>query len=361
MKIKEIKIKKRKVKNMSKKIGLPPGTLIFTGERKVEEEKITVIDYNEIEIESRESKQLEKNLSEIGKNKIRWINIDGLGQIENIEELGKELNLHPLVLEDVVNPQQRPKIEGYEEYIFIVLRCLHWSKELKNIISEQISIVLGKRLVITFRESSSPIFLPILERLNKSRGKIRKMGADYLVYSLIDIIIDNYFEIIEGLGRRLDKLEELLISNPQIETLQSIRKLKREVNALRRSIWPSRNVINGLQREESLVDDATQIYLRDVYDHIIQIVDTFENYRDTISGMLDMYLSSVSNKMNEIMKVLTIISTIFIPISFLAGFYGMNFVYMPELSSPIAYPLLIMVMSLIGITMILFFKRKKWL
>ena len=350
-----------RIKKVSDKVGLPPGTLIYVGKRVIEEEQIIVIDYNKEQYEMKNVGSIDKNLSNIKESFIKWINLDGLGQIENIEKLGTQFNLHPLLLEDIVNPNQRPKIENFENIIFIILKMLRWDKEIKKVRSEQISMVLGTNYVMTFKEMRSDVFNPIIERLNQSKGNVRSMGADYLIYTLIDVIIDNYFVILEKIGKKLDELEEELVENPTTETLQEIHQIKREVITLRKFIWPSRNVINGLQREGSYFKDTTQIYLRDVYDHIVTIIDSFENYRDVISSMLDIYLSSISNKMNEIMKILTIISTIFIPLSFLAGFYGMNFLYMPEVKSPIAYPILIVIMTLIAILMLFFFRRKKWI
>ncbi|MFX1393486.1 MAG: magnesium/cobalt transporter CorA [Promethearchaeota archaeon] len=350
-----------KLKKRSDKAGLPPGTLIFMGERKIEEEKITIIDYNKEKFQMTDIKLIEKELNIFDDSIIRWINVDGLGQINNIEKLGKQFQLHPLLLEDVVDPHQRSKIENFESHLFIVLKMLRWDKEQKKVMTEQISMVLGPDYVITFREFESDLFIPIIERIRQSKGQVRIMGADYLIYVLLDIIIDNYFVILEKIGKRLDEIEEELVENPRTETLRAIHQLKREIITLRKLIWPSRNVVNGLQRESLYINNITQIYLRDSYDNILSIIDTFENYRDVISSMLDIYLSSISNKMNEIMKILTIISTIFIPLSFLAGFYGMNFLYMPELKSPVGYPILIIVMISISILMLIFFRRKGWL
>ncbi|MBN1800478.1 MAG: magnesium/cobalt transporter CorA [Candidatus Lokiarchaeota archaeon] len=349
------------LRKRNKKIGLPPGTLIYTGERKPEQEKVTIIDYNDKKIDIRELKELKINLKETEKEFVRWINITGLGQMEVIEELGRQFDLHPLLLEDVLNPDQRPKIENYGNFLFLILNIIWWDNKEKNIQSEQVSLILGKSYVMTFREFENDLFFPIVDRLKQAKGRIRKMEEDYLLYSLIDIIIDNYFVIIEKIGNKIDKIEEDLIDNPTINTLQEIHSLRREVITLRKSIWPSRSVINSLQREEAFIKDSTQIYLRDIYDHIIQIIDNFENFRDIISSLLDIYLSSVSNKMNEVMKVLTIISTTFIPISFLAGFYGMNFTHMPELSSLYGYPILISIMIIIALIMLMYFKRRRWI
>ncbi len=345
-----------------KKIGLPPGTLIYTGEKPKIPTKIKIIDYNEENYSFIEEFPSKKNLQEIEKNYIRWVEIAGLTEIEKIEEIGNQFKIHPLVLEDILNPDQRPKFEDYGNYIFIVLNKLLWDESKEIFESEQISLILGENYVISFSELESDTFKPIFERIRAARGKIRSMKADYLAYALIDVIIDNYFLILETIGELIDNLEDKVIKNPEPEVMQSIYRLKRFSIDIRKSIWPLRQVINNLQREQTnLISDELHIYLKDISDHIYRISDQLENYRDIIFGMLDMYLSSVSNKMNDIMKVLTIISTVFIPLSFLAGFYGMNFINMPELSNPIAYPMLILVMLILAIAMILFFRRKKWI
>ncbi|MFX1312457.1 MAG: magnesium/cobalt transporter CorA [Promethearchaeota archaeon] len=345
-----------------KKVGLPPGTLIYTGDKEKEKTKIKVIDYTEDYFNIQEFGDIQINLTKIEKPLIRWIDINGLAQVHVIEEIGNQFGLHPLVLEDILSPNQRPKLEDYGSYIFTVLTKLNWNKEEEEFEYEQISLILGENYVISFQERDTNLFNPIYERIQVPKGRVRLMGADYLLYVLIDIIIDNYFLILEKVGEDIENLEDVLIKNPEPETLQLIYRLKRSSIDLRKSIWPIREVINKLQREQSkLIKDDLQIYLRDIYDHIFRISDLLENYRDIIFGMLDLYLSSVSNRMNDIMKVLTIISTVFIPLSFLAGFYGMNFIYMPEFSYPIAYPILIVVMIIIALVMLIFFKRKKWI
>ncbi len=345
-----------------KKSGLPPGTLIYTGDKVKEKTKIKVTDYTSDRFNSEEFKEIQIDLTKIEKPFIKWIDIYGLTQIKVIEEIGRQFNLHPLVLEDILSPNQTPKLEDFGNYIFAVLQKLSWNQEKEDFDYEQISLILGKNYVISFQERDTNLFNPIYERIHVPKGKVRVMGADYLFYVLIDIIIDDYFIVIEKVGEDIENIEDILIKNPEPATLQNIYRLKRSSIELRKSIWPIREVINKLQREQSnLIGDELHIYLRDIYDHIFRISDLLENYRDIIFGMLDMYLSSVSNRMNDIMKVLTIISTIFIPISFLAGFYGMNFHYMPELSKPMAYPILIMIMASIALVMLYFFKRKKWI
>jgi magnesium transporter len=344
------------------KAGLPPGTLIYTGEKKEVETKITVIDYDDKDYKFNELSDLYFNFNEIEKNKVRWIKVIGLTNEKVIEYIGKAFELHPLVLEDILNPNQRPKFEYYGDYIFIVMRRIFFEGEDRSFENEQISFILGPNFVISFQEQDTEVFISILERIKSGMGRVRFMGPDYLEYTLIDVLIDNYFIVLEEIGESIEEIEDILIYEPKPETLQKIYDLKRKNIDLRKSIWPTREVINKLQREQSkLISEDLQIYLRDIYDHIFRITDLLDNYRDIIFGMLDIYLSSISNKMNDIMKVLTIISTIFIPLSFLAGFYGMNFIHMPELSNPIAYPTLIIVMIFIGALMILFFKKKRWI
>ena len=344
------------------KVGLPPGTLKYTGEKREIETKVSIIDYNEQKYNIQDLETFQIDYTRIEKSFNRWIKVTGFSNIVLIERLGKQFNLHPLVLEDVLNPNQRSKFEDYEDYVFIVVKRLFYNNIKEDFDNEQISLILGENFAISFQEQESGIFNPILERIRIPKGKVRIMGPDYLIYTLIDVIIDNYFVVLESIGEIIESIEDELIQKPKPETLQAIYNLKRKTIDIRKLIWPMREVVNQLQREQSkLIKDELQIYLRDIYDHIFRITDLLENYRDINFGMLDMYLSSVSNRMNEIMKVLTIISTIFMPLAFLAGFYGMNFLYMPEFSNPFAYPILIIVMSSITVIMIYFFKRKKWI
>jgi magnesium transporter len=345
-----------------KKIGLPPGTLVYTGDKVEEKTNIKITDYDEDHFNIQEFGDIKIELTKYEKPMIRWIDVYGLAKVKIIEEIGNQFNLHPLVLEDILSQNQRPKLEDYGNYIFAVLKKLHWNKEEEDFEYEQISLILGENYVISFQERDTKLFNPIYERIQVPKGRVRFMQSDYLFYVLIDIIIDDYFVVLEKVGEEIENMEDLLIKNPEPGTLQLIYQLKRSSIELRKSIWPIREVINKLQREQSnLIRDELQIYLRDIYDHIFRISDMLENYRDIIFGMLDLYLSSVSNRMNDIMKVLTIISTVFIPLSFLAGFYGMNFLYMPEFSSPFGYPIIIIIMATVAIVMLYFFKRKKWI
>jgi magnesium transporter len=349
-------------KKRTQKIGLPPGTLVHVGEKKVEKTKITIIDYDAEHLEEKVAKTVDECFSFKDKPTVTWINIDGIHEIEIIEKIGNHFDLHPLILEDIVHTEHRPKMEDFEHYIYVVLRLLTFDEIDNEINAEQISIILGSNFIISFQEMEGDVFDHVRDRIRNSKGRIRKMGADYLAYALLDAIVDNYFVILEKLGEKIEAMEEELVTNPRPETLQTIHELKREMIFLRKSVWPLREVVNSMERgESSLIQDSTTIYLRDVYDHTIQVIDTIETFRDMLSGMLDIYLSSVSNKMNEVMKVLTIIATIFIPLTFIAGNYGMNFEYMPELGWRWSYPVYWMVVLTVAAFMVIYFKRKKWL
>jgi magnesium transporter len=349
-------------KKRSKKAGLPPGTLVHIGEKKAEIPKITIMDYSETHFQEKEAKTIEECFLFKETPTVTWINIDGLHQVEILEKLGECYEFHPLVLEDILNTDQRPKIEDYGEYLYIVLKMLDQRNKSNEILTEQISLILGPSFVISFQEEEGDVFDPIRERIRSGKGRIRKMGADYLAYALLDAIVDNYFIVMEKLGEKIEFLEEELVKRPIPETLQTIHHLKREMIFFRKAVWPLREVIGSLERGElPQVKETTRIYLRDVYDHTIQVIDTIETFRDMVSGMLDIYLSSVSNRLNAVMKVLTIIATIFMPLTFLAGIYGMNFKHMPELEWKWGYPAVWIAVILISVSMLTYFKKKGWL
>jgi magnesium transporter len=358
----------RLFKKASKTAGLPPGTLVHIGERKTEKVKMTIMDYDEKQFTEKECSRIEECFPFKDTPTITWVNIDGIHQVDIIESIGKAFNIHPLVLEDILNTGQRPKHEDFDDYIFIVLKMLYYDEKEKVVKTEQVSLILCQNVVISFQEKEGDVFNSIRERIRSGKGRIRKMGADYLAYVLLDAIVDGYFIVLEKFGERIEGMEEELVTEPRHETLQTIHALKREMIYLRKSVWPLREVVSGLERGESpLIKESTHIYLRDVYDHTIQVIDSIETYRDMTSGMLDLYLSSISNRMNEVMKVLTIIATIFIPLTFIAGIYGMNFnpekspLNMPELNWYWGYMSAWTAMIIVGIIMIIYFKRKKWL
>jgi magnesium transporter len=347
----------------SQKAGLPPGSLVHIGRQRIEKTKISVIDYDETQFTEQEISTVEACFPFKDKPTVTWINIEGIHQTDILEKIGSCYNLHPLVMEDILNTEQRPKIENYHDYLYIVLRMLYYDDAANTISSEQISLIVGQNYVISFQEGiEGDVFGHLRERLRNEKGRVRRQGADYLVYSLIDAVVDNYFSVLEKLGEKIEILEEKLVTNPTTETLHQIHYLKREMIYLRKAVWPLREVISGFERgDTTLVTDSTRIYFRDVYDHTIQVIDTVETYRDMISGMLDIYLSSVSNRLNAVMKVLTIIATIFMPLTFIAGVYGMNFRHMPELEWRYGYVMVWGVMIAISVSMLFFFKKKKWM
>jgi len=349
------------IKRPSQKIGQPPGTLVHIGEKKSETVQIKTIFYHENDFQEIDTSDIGNGSTDQLRPGVTWINIDGLHQIDIFEKIGKDFEIHPLVLEDVLNTAHRPKIEDFGNYLFVVIKMLYLEPETGEVNSEQLSLILGKNFVLSFQERTGDVFDQIRERLRQGRGRIRKMGADYLIYSLIDAIIDNYFIILESLGETVEKLEEEVLTSPGPDTLQQIHVLKREMIFLRRSVWPLREVVGLMEKGEfELINDTTRIYLRDLYDHTIQIIDSIEALRDILTGLLDIYLSSMSNRMNEVMKVLTIIATIFIPLTFIAGVYGMNFKYIPELEWHWGYPAIWGIMLVVGAIMVLYFRKKKW-
>jgi magnesium transporter len=350
-------------KKISRKAGLPPGTLIHIGDRKSEQVRITVFEYSEEECREKELASLNGYAPSADKSVVTWINVDGLHQTNVIEKIGKLFNLHPLTLEDIVNTGQYPKIEDYRDYLYIVLKMHSYHEERNTIESEQISFCVYPNAILSFQEEAGgDLFDPVRDRIRKGKGRIRKLGADYLAYSLIDTVVDSHFIILEKLGERISVLEERVMNDPSRQFLSEIHAVKRELIFLRKSIWPLREVIRSMERGDSmLINESVRVYLRDVYDHTIRIIETVEAFRDIMGGILDIYLSSISNRTNSVMKVLTIIATIFMPLTFIAGVYGMNFRYMPELEWRWGYPLIPMGMAFLGISMLIFFKRKNWL
>jgi len=358
----------RLIKKHSKSKGLKPGAVVFVGDQKIEKIRIRIIDFDETNIEEKEVSSIEECFPFKETPTVTWINIDGLHEVEQIEKIGEHFDIHPLVLEDIANTGQRPKLEVSENYFFLVLKMLYCDSDDDGMKSEQFSFVVGNNFVISFQERVGDVFEPVRNRIRKTIPRIRFMNTDYLTYTLIDAIVDGYFSVLETLGERIENMEDRLISDPTPANLETIHDLKRELILMRKAVWPLREVIGGLERLESkMIYDTTRPYLRDLYEHTIQVIDTVETFRDMVSGLLDIYMSSISNKMNEVMKVLTIIATIFIPLGFLAGVYGMNFdtssspLNMPELGLPFGYIMFWGLAVLIGGGLFIFFKRKRWL
>ena len=345
-----------------KKPGLPPGSLVHIGDKKIEKARITFMDYNDHTFTEQQVDSIETCYSLRDTRTVSWINIDGLHDVDLIKRLGEHFEIHPLIQEDVVNTEHRPKIEDMGDYLFLILKMIKWDEAKNEIQSEQVSFLLGPNYVITFQEQPGDVFETIRERIRTHSGRIRKMGNDYLVYALIDAIVDEYFVVLENIGDKIQNMEEEVLLSPVTETIQKLHRIKNQLLILRKSIWPLREVITNLERSESkLLKKQTVPYFRDIYDHTIQIIDMMETMRDMNSGLFDMYLSSLSNRMNEVMKVLTVIATIFIPLTFIAGIYGMNFRNMPELEWKWGYFAILGVMLVVALGMILFFRKKKWM
>ena len=346
----------------AKKAGMLPGSLTAIAPPKQSDIRIQIIKYDKDNFYEAEVANINDILPLKESSGITWINIDGLHDPAVIKAVGDCFSVHPLILEDIVHVEQRPKMEEFDTHIYFVLKTFSFNEAKKNVEAEQISFLLCQNCLITFQEKTGDDFNLIREYLRSSKGRVRKSGADYLAYSLMDAIIDNYFVILEKLGDIVDVFEETMVTTPNAVKLVTVHRLKQDMLFMRKSVWPLRELISRLQRSDSpLIEPATAPYIQDLYDHTIQIIDTVETLRDMMMSMLDIYLTSMSHRLNEVMKVLTIIATIFMPLTFIAGVYGMNFEFMPELKWHFGYYMALSMMSATAIVMIIFFKRKKWL
>lgn len=353
---------RKRIYRSKKKLGQIPGSVVYTGERSKSKLVLEAFDYTKENCTEKELQSIEESFEFVHSDSVTWLNINGLNYVNDIEKLGTNYNIHPLVMEDIVNIAQRPKIDEYDDYLFVVLKMLYYD-EFKTIVSEQVSFILGKNYVLTFQEAEGDVFDAIRDRIRHAKGRVRTMDADYLLYTLIDAIVDHYFGVIEVLGDKIEDFETKIFSG-QIEddASRSIQELKREILRVRRAIFPLREVLNRIEKNESnLIHTKTLTYFRDIYDHLIQVSENIDIYREMIWSLMDMYMTTISNKMNEVMKVLTIMASIFIPLTFIAGIYGMNFQYMPELQSKYGYFVVWGVMVLIFLGLLYYFKRKKWL
>jgi magnesium transporter len=353
----------KRIKKRSAKAGMPPGALVYVGERSGGTVELECIEYDAENVVEH-MVTVDDVVAARGKGTGKaWINIDGVHDAIVLEKIGAAYGLHALTMEDILNTDQRPKMEDFDDHLFIVFKMLRYDAKQAELIIEQVSLILGDTYVLSFQEGiEGDVFNVVRERLRNSKTKIRSLGVDYLCYVLIDAVVDNYFAILEILGEEIEDLEMRLLENPTQDTMQTIHRMKRELIYLRKSVWPLREVIGSLQRGESpLITAATEPFLRDVYDHTIQVIDTVETYRDMLSGMIDIYMSSMSNRMNEVMKVLTIIATVFIPLTFIAGVYGMNFKYMPELEWPYGYAFAWALMVSVAAGFVVYFWKRKWL
>ena len=345
-----------------KQPGASPGTLVHTGEVKTDRVQLHRIDYDADRLDEREVASIDEAFPLDRDATVTWLNVDGLHDVEVIETLGERVGLHPLVMEDILSTGQRPKLDDYEDLVYIVLRMVQFDAPSEELIDEQVSLVVGRNFVISFQERPGDVFDSVRERLRTAKGRIRASGADYLAYALIDAVVDHYFVALEQLSDVIEDLSEAILDSPDPKSLERVHDLKRSLILMRKSIWPLREVAGKLVRAEApLFEVSTLVFVRDVYDHAVQVIDTVESLRDIVAGMHDIYLSGLSNRMNEIMKVLTIIATIFIPLTFVAGIYGMNFHYMPELEWRWGYFTALGVMILIAAIMIALFRRKRWL
>lgn len=354
--------KKKRTSKFKKHVGLAPGTLVYTGTKTENELFIECIDYSASHLDIVEHKNISEVFHFKSTDSNTWININGLNHTKTIESIGEHYGINPLVLEDIVNTSQRPKIDIYEDYIFVSLKMIYYDKE-ENMIVEQVSLILGSNYVLSFQETEGDVFESLRERMNNVKGRLRTLGADYLFYALIDSVVDHYYEVTETMSNKIEDMEDdLFLGITSNITTQQIQILKKELLRIRRFISPLREIINRIENSDhKLVDKKNLQYFMDVYDHIVQLSDSIDIYREMIWGLMDMYMTSISNKMNEVMKVLTIMASIFIPLTFLAGIYGMNFENIPELHYEYGYYVLLGIMVLIFFGMLYYFKRKKWL
>jgi len=356
-----LKVVGRLVHGQSKEPGSAPGTIVHTGPKRVEEIRISFLDYDEAELRERQLAQIEDCYPFRDRPTVTWVNIDGLHDVDLIQKVGDHFGIHPLVLEDIAAVHQRPKMEEYEDHIFMVLHMLSFDEEAQRVQNEQLSLLLGENFVFSFQERPGDVLEPVRERIRSAKGRIRSRGADYLAYALVDAVVDGYYSVLEKVGDQVEELDAAIMEDPSEDTFHRIHALKREMLVMRRAVWPVRELMAQLLRaEHPHIIDETKIFLRDVYDHAVQVLDTVETLRDLTSGLTDLYLSSVGHRQNEVMKVLTIMASIFIPLTFLAGIYGMNFEYMPELSLVWAYPALLGVMLVVGLLMAWYFRRRGW-
>ncbi len=347
----------------SDKLGMGPGSLIHVGDVLESESRITVIDYSKKTANEQQIDSIDEILKYKDSDTVTWVIIEGLAKVDIVESIGKIFDIHQLVLEDILNTHQRPKFEEYEDHLFIVLKCLLLENEQFSVSYEQISLLVLKNFVFTFKEKNDDLFQPVQQRINTSKGRFRSLGSDYLTYAILDTIVDQNFVLIDSLDDEISMLEDILLaSEPTQDTLNTIQKLKREIISIRKHLSPVRELMTAMLRSDSeLFNEKTHIYLRDVSDHVIRVIESIESYRDILTGLLEIYVSSVSNKMNEVMKVLTVFASIFIPLTFIAGIYGMNFEHMPELKWKWAYPTLWIAFITIPVVLLIYFKRKKWL
>ena len=354
--------RKKIFRSRGKTPGLAPGSLVYSGEQKVATPRVTMIDYDENRVIEKELLRVDDCISFRDSNSVTWINVDSVTQPGLLENFGRVMGFHALMLEDILNTDQRPKFEDYGNYIYIVVKMLDYDSKKNEIEIEQLSLILGQNYVISFQERPGDFFDPLRERIRKSLGRIRKLGADYLAYAILDIIIDHYFVVLEKLGEKIEQLEDMVITNPAPDTVRSVHAVKREMIFVRKSVWPLREVVTNMQRSESaLVHESNAAYFRDLHDHIMQVTDGVDTFRDLLNGMLDSYYSTITTRTNSVMKVLTLFSAIFMPLTFITGIFGMNFRNFPELDWHYGFQGSMILMITVIVFMVGIFKWKKWL
>jgi magnesium transporter len=352
---------RRRFSVLGGKAGMAPGTPVFVGERKLTDVSIDIIEYGPDHFSEKYGVSVEDCAAAAKSPHVKWINVNGIHDIGLIERIGAIFGMHPLTLEDIVNTTQRPKKEEFPGYLFIVLKMITCEDVHQGVQVEQLSLILGADYVISFQESKGDIFDPLRARVRSAKGRIRALKSDYLAYAIMDSVVDNYFLALERMGEYIENIDDEIVLSPTPEHMREIHRLKRVVLTLRKAVWPLREEIGAIEKLESgLIDKSTKVFLRDLYDHTIQVIDMVESYRGVIGGMHETFLSSASNRMNDIMRVLTIISTIFIPLTFITGLYGMNFQHMPGLGYHWSYAIVWGVMLAIGVCMLIIFKKKKW-
>ncbi|MFH1106301.1 MAG: magnesium/cobalt transporter CorA [Candidatus Micrarchaeota archaeon] len=351
-----------RVARESQKAGLPPGTPVYVGARAEQKSLITAINFSQDKATFFESVGVEKLAQLAAFSGTTWINVDGISDVETIQAIGASFKLHPLMIEDILNSSLRPKYEEYDDAFFMVAKMLSFDPKTNKLESEQLSLVVSGNCLLSFQERPGDIFNGLRSGILNGKSRALGHGPDFLAYLLLDATVDNYFAILERLGERIESVQSEAVEHPSVSTLQGIHAMRKNNNSLRRNIWPLREAVSGFQKgDRRWVSKETSVYLRDAYDHVIQALDSLESNRETVTGLLDLYLSTSSNRLNEVIKTLTVISTIFIPLTFVVGVYGMNFKFMPELGWSWAYPLLWAFMAVIAAMMILYFRRKKWL
>jgi magnesium transporter len=352
-------MEQKQKKKQKHNVGAPPGELYYIGKERSDRVKISLIQYSETVFCENDYYDLSECLANIKPDVIKWINVEGIHKLELIECIGKHYNIHPLTLEDIVHTESRPKFEDYDHYLLCIMKMLYHDDIVH---SEHLSILLFNDTVISFQEpSGGDAFDIVRKRIRQDKGRVRKMQSDYLAYALMDAVVDCYFKILEKVGEHIEQLDDEITDSPQREALIQLHDLKREMNFLRRKMWPVRELVNNMVRSETdLIHESNDAYLRDLQDHIHRLLDNIEGDREMLSSIMDIYLSSNSNKLNEAMKALTVISSIFIPVTFIAGVYGMNFKYMPEIDNPYSYGIVLAVMLTVMVAMAIFFKRKHW-